>query len=89
VKRTMTSNRIMLFEFPRSSQYSPYVYSIITRTQSSPAVYCVLSTLRQGLHRRDKGTTQKCVTPFGRRRVSAKVNVSGQMFIQFSIPLIF
>ena len=29
VKRTMTSNRIMLFEFPRLSQYSPYVYSII------------------------------------------------------------
>lgn len=33
-----------------------------------------------------KGTTQKCVTLLGRRRVSGKVNVSGQMFIKFLSP---
>lgn len=36
-----------------------------------------------------KGTTQQCVTPLEWRRVSVKVNVSEQMFIKFSILLIF
>jgi hypothetical protein len=41
------------------------VYSTITRTQSSPAVYCVLSTRKQELQRRDKRNySELCYAPW-------------------------
>ena len=56
---------ITQFEFPRLSQYSSCVYSMITRTQNSPAVHCVLSTLKQELHRRDKRNySEVCYAPW-------------------------
>jgi len=38
---------------------------MITRTQNSPAVHCVLSTLKQELHRRDKRNySEVCYAPW-------------------------
>jgi hypothetical protein len=60
------------------------VYSMIT------ALLCTVSWvhLDRSFTVVKKEATQKCVTLLGQRRLSGKVNVSGQMFIKFSIPLI-